>query len=117
MYSVEFTEQAETDLNRREHSKLVKGIEFYLLMLERVLLEIRNMDDAQLHDAKSLAYIFHNLPGILRCGFDEETAEETYEVIRSRAEYFGLSKQIEEWEHRAFERIEFEQTQKQLQPT
>jgi hypothetical protein len=77
-------------------------------MLERLLLEIRNLDDSEISQAKSLAYIFHNIPGVLRCNFDERTADEAFEVIRGRAEHFGLSKKIEQWEKRALERLKVE---------
>jgi hypothetical protein len=101
----------------KEYLKMNRNPEFYLLMLEILLLEIRNLEDSQLSQAKSLAYIFHNVPGILRCNFNEKTAGEAFEVIRSRAEYFGLSNQIDKWEERAFERIRFEQMKKGLVQT
>lgn len=82
-----------------------KDAEFYLLILERLLLEIRNLDDTELSYAKALAYIFHNVPGLLRCNLDEKTAEEAYDVIRARADQFGLRKWIDEWEQSAFAKM------------
>ncbi len=69
------------------------------------MLEIRNLDDSQLEHARSLAYIFHNVPGLLRCSFDEQEAEEAYEVIRSRADHFGLAEWIDEWERWAYQKM------------
>lgn len=93
---------------------MVRSEDFYLLMMESLLLKIRNLDDSQLSEAKALAYIFHNIPGVLRCNFDEDSAEEAFAVIRSRAHYFGLSDQIDEWEKRAFERLQSERLNEEL---
>lgn len=86
-----------------------RDAEFYLLLLSKVLLEIRNLEDTQLKQARSLAYIFHNVPGLLRCNFDEETAEEAYEAILSRAEAVGLSEWVIMLEKNVVEQLTEEQ--------
>lgn len=86
-----------------------RDAEFYLLLLSKVLLEIRNLEDAQLKQARSLAYIFHNVPGLLRCNFDGETAEEVYETILSRAEVVGLSEWVIMLEKNVVEQLTEEQ--------
>ena len=83
-----------------------KNSEFYLLILERLLLEIRNLEESELDYAKVLAYIFHNVPGLLRHNLDEEAAEEAYNVIRARADHFGVRKLIDEWEQSAFAKMD-----------
>ena len=85
-----------------------RSADFYLLMLGRLLLVIRNLEDSQLDQARSLAYIFHNVPGLLRRNFNENAAEEAYQVIRARAEYFGLSKWIDELEKNILEQLKEE---------
>jgi len=86
-----------------------RDAEFYLLLLSKVLVEIRNLEDAQLKQARSLAYIFHNLPGVLRCNFEEEAAKEAYEIILSRAEAVGLAEWLYALEKSVVEQLAEEQ--------
>ncbi len=76
--------------------------EFYLHMLGRLLLEIRNLEGDELDLGPKLAYIFHNVPSLLGSNFNETDGDQYWEVIRSRAEHFKLSKSIAEWERSAF---------------
>ena len=82
--------------------------EFYLQLLGILLLEIRNLDDSKLRHARSLAYIFHNVPGMLHYNFSEEKAEKAWKVIMGRAEYFKLSELVEQWEKLVFEILDDE---------
>lgn len=85
---------------------MLRNTEFYLLMLERLLLEIRNLEESESRKSRSLAYIFHNVPGMLRCHFDESVGEEAFEVILSRAAHLGLTKEIEQWEKQTLKKLE-----------
>ncbi len=78
-----------------------------MMMLSRLLLELRNIEDGRGHEAKQLAYIFHNVPTTLQFSFDEAASEMMRETIKSRAEHFELWDWIEKWERDAFEQLAF----------
>ena len=72
---------------------------YYLLMLEYLLLEIRNFEPAEAAYAPKLAYMFHNVPALLNSNFDVKAGEEAYAVIEGRAAALGLSQWLEVADH------------------
>lgn len=61
-----------------------------MLLLETLLLEIGNLDDNELVYARHLAYIFHNIPALLRQNLTQEVAEQAWSAIYSRSEALGV---------------------------
>lgn len=78
---------------------------FYLLFLDKVLLEIRNFEAHEVQYAPKIAYIFHNVPALLRCNFCDMTGDEAFAIIRSRAEALGLTKWVDTCEQNVLERL------------
>lgn len=72
-----------------------RNAEYYLLMLEYLLLEMRNLEPAELPYAPKLAYMFHNVPALLSSHFDVQVGEEAYAVIQGRATALGLSQWLQ----------------------
>ncbi len=93
-----------------------RNYEFYLLMLERLLLDIRNFDEEHLKYAPMLAYIFHNIPAELRCNLNEGKGDEAYKVLMARAEHFGLTEVIKAWERDVYRQLEREKDLTQNSP-
>jgi hypothetical protein len=82
-----------------------RNAEFYLYILDKLLLELRHLQESELKFVANLAYIFHNIPLLINSNFKGTNGDEAWEVIRARAEYFNLLHVIDAWEERAFERI------------
>lgn len=84
---------------------MAKNREFYLAMLAKLLLEIRNLDDTELRLAKPLAYIFHNIPMLLQRNFSDRDGEHAWFIIMGRAEYFRLAHVVSAWEKSVDEQL------------
>lgn len=78
---------------------------FYLHILSRLLLEVRNLEEADLMLAPKLAYIFHNVPALIDSHFAGTDGDEAWEVIRARARQAKLENWLTEWEQNAFARM------------
>jgi len=89
-----------------------KNREFYLTILERLMLEIRNLEDDELKFARSLAYIFHNVPMILKRNLSDEQGEEAWIILMGRAEHFHLKDLIMSWEQESLESMSREKKDK-----
>lgn len=68
-----------------------------LILLERLLLEIRNLEGENILLAPKLAYIFHNIPGLLKSHLSDSDMDEALNVILSRAEQLSIKDWISEW--------------------
>ncbi len=93
-----------------------RSSDFFLLILSRLLIELRNMGNDQIEKAKALAYIFHNVPGTIRLNLDIESSEKLWQTIIARAEYFDLLDWITGWEQHAFEQLQHEQNNQIAKP-
>jgi len=78
---------------------------FYLLILEEVLLELRNFEAHQVQYAPKIAYIFHNVPALIQSNFRSTTGDEAFEVIRARAQALGLTDWVDTCERNALARM------------
>lgn len=79
--------------------------QFYLLMLEYLFLEMRNMEENELKYVPKIAYIFHNVPALLLYDFNEQSAEQAYNVITARADALGLRDWLNSCEQVVISRI------------
>jgi hypothetical protein len=75
-----------------------KNKEFYLLLLGKLLREIRNLEDSQLIHAKNLAYIFHDVPALLLNDFESLDPDQAFEMIRARSEPIGYTQTVNAFE-------------------
>lgn len=75
---------------------------FYLHILSRLLIEVRNLEEDYLALAPKLGYIFHNVPALVNSQFAGTDGDEAWEVIRARARQAKLESWITEWEQSAF---------------
>ncbi len=78
---------------------------FYLLILEEVLLELRNFEAHEVHHAPKIAYIFHNVPALLQSNFRSTTGDEAFEVIQARAQALGLTSWVDICERNVLARM------------
>lgn len=74
---------------------------FYLMLLDTLLLEIRNLEPHELAYAPKMAYMFHNIPALLTTNFTGTSGNEAFEIIRSRAAALGLTKALDTWQQSA----------------
>jgi hypothetical protein len=79
-------------------------------MLEKLLLEIRNLEGDELKYAPKLAYIFHNVPALLQTNFNKTNGDETFAVIQSRAQALGLSSWVDSAEKTVLQRLDINDT-------
>ena len=80
--------------------------DFYLVLLEHALIEIRATGvEGTPELASKLADMFHNVPGALRYPWTPERDERIYAQIRAKAELYGLAEQLDRWERHAFRRL------------
>ena len=81
--------------------------EFYLLLLEYALIEIRATQyEDNLALGPKLADIFHNLPGALRFPWTTEREERIYVLIRDKAQVYGLTEKLDRWAEHALRNLQ-----------
>jgi hypothetical protein len=77
-------------------------MEFYLLLLEYALIDIRALQgESKCELGPKLADIFHNVPGALRFRWTEEREGEVYAQMRGKARAYGLDEKLDRWEQHA----------------
>ena len=74
---------------------------FFLMLLDSLLLELRNLEPNELVYAPKLAYMFHNIPSLLVTNFENTSGNEAFEMIRGRAEALGLTPWLDVCEQNA----------------
>jgi hypothetical protein len=88
---------------------MVHTKDFYLLLLEHALIEMRATQWEGNPDlAPRLADMFHNVPGALRLPWTAERDERIYGQIRGKAEVYGLTERLDRWERHVASRLERE---------
>ena len=80
--------------------------EFYLLLLEYALVEIRALQtNGELEDAPKWADVFHNVPGAVRLPWTVEREQRIRAQLHEKARLYGLSERLARWESRAIESL------------
>ena len=69
------------------------NVEYLLLLLDALLLELRNLEASEVGFAPKLAYIFHNIPTLILSAPTPEACALAIDDMRGRANALGL----QEW--------------------
>ncbi len=89
-----------------------KDAQFYLLILECFVTELRLEEEKDAEDIRKLAYILHNVPPMLRRDFDEQEAKEGWDRIRRHAQH-GELEIFNIWEGNVIRQLDYEAAQAQ----